>query len=265
MSSPVYAVSDVHGHVRTLRERLRAERLVDRRGRWAGRDVTLWFLGDFFDRGPDGVGVLELVRRLVEQSTDGPGRVRALLGNHEVLALGMRQFGSTQVPHAGTVPRSFERSWTLNGGQPKDQQRLREDHVEWLTSLPVMAVQDEWLMVHSDTTEYTRWGTTVEEVNAGVRADLASGDVTRVWEVWRHLTSRYSFRGDQGPSTARRFLDQFGGCRVVHGHSVVAHWMGVDHEEVTEPLLYADGLALGIDGGLNDGGPCLLTRLAPVG
>jgi hypothetical protein len=33
---------------------------------------------------------------------------------------------------------------------------------------------------------------------------------------------------------------------------------------LTGPLLYADGLALGIDGGAFDGRPCLVVKLLPV-
>ena len=50
-----------------------------------------------------------------------------LLGNHEILALGMRKFGDTFVPHDGITLRSFERSWALNGGQDRDQELLTED------------------------------------------------------------------------------------------------------------------------------------------
>ncbi|MVA74428.1 serine/threonine protein phosphatase [Auraticoccus sp. F435] len=262
MSAPVYAVSDVHGHVEILAEALREAGLVDPRGRWCGGRTRLWFLGDFFDRGPSGIGVLELVRRLVEESD---GSVRALLGNHEILAMGMKLFGSTEVPGGGAVPRSFERSWTLNGGRADDQEGLTEDHLAWLMRLPVVARQDQWLLVHSDTTEYLHWGDKVATINARV-AQLMSrtDDITAWWEIWRRMTTRYAFRGDDGPKVARAFLRRLGGRRIVHGHSIVADWLGVDYPEVSEPLLYADGLALGIDGGINNGGPCLLTRLAPV-
>lgn len=265
MNRGVFAVSDVHGHVDVLRARLVELGLVDADGHWAGRDVTLWVLGDLVDRGPDGVGVLRLVRRLVDQTAEAPGSVHLLLGNHDVLALGVRTFGDAAVPHDGPVPRSFRRSWARNGGQQRDQDRLTDDDVAWLLAQPVMAMQDDWLLMHSDTTEYRYWGETIEEVNAGVRAALLSDDIERWWQVWRRLTTRSAFRGDVGVERAEAFLAQFGGRRIVHGHSVIGDWTGVPHAEVTEPLLYADGRVLAIDGGLDDGGPCLLTELAPVG
>ena len=39
-----------------------------------------------------------------------------LLGNHEILLLGMYRFGDTDVP-SDFGPRSFARSWEINGGQ----------------------------------------------------------------------------------------------------------------------------------------------------
>ncbi len=259
MPSPLYAVSDVHGHVEVLNEALRAEGLTDAHGSWTGGEARLWFLGDFFDRGPSGIRVLEVVRRLVEESE---GRVRALLGNHEVLAMGMKLFGSRLVPGDGAVPRSFERSWTLNGGRADDQRGLTDDHLAWLLDLPVVGRADDWLLLHSDTVEYLHWGRTVVDINAGVRAQLhRTSDLTGWWNVWRRMTTRYAFRGEEGPKVAAAMLERLGGRQVVHGHSVVADWLGVDYPEVTEPLRYADGLVLGIDGGINNGGPCLLTRL----
>jgi hypothetical protein len=104
-----YAVSDIHGHPDKLIAALHQAGLTDAEGNWSGQDVRLWFLGDFFDRGPDGIGVLRLVRRLVAQAGNSAGEVRMLLGNHEILALGMRKFGGEFVPHEGITSRSFER------------------------------------------------------------------------------------------------------------------------------------------------------------
>jgi hypothetical protein len=56
-------------------------------------------------------------------------------------------------------------------------------------------------------------------------------------------------------------LQHLGGHRIVHGHSIVADQLGIDPANLTGPLLYADGLALGIDGGAFDGGPCLVVEL----
>ena len=58
-----YAVSDIHGHPDKLTESLHEVGLVDDEGNWSNQDARLWLLGDFFDRGPDVIGVLRLARR----------------------------------------------------------------------------------------------------------------------------------------------------------------------------------------------------------
>ena len=255
----VYAVSDVHGHPEKLEAALREAGLTDAEGNWSGQDARLWFLGDFFDRGPDGIGVLRSVRKLIDQAPNDA--IRILLGNHEILALGMRKFGDTFVPHDGITLRSFERSWALNGGQDRDQELLTDDEVAWLLDRPMLGLDAGHLLMHSDTAEYVEWGDSIDQINTTARAELHSDDIEVWWEIWRRMTSRYAFRGASGPEVARILLHHLGGHRIVHGHSIVADQLGIDPEFLTGPHLYADGLALGIDGGVFDGGPCLVVEL----
>jgi hypothetical protein len=256
----VYAVSDIHGHPEKLRASLHAAGLTDADGNWkADADARLWFLGDFFDRGPDGIGVLRYVRGLIDQAPDDA--IRMLLGNHEILALGMHKFGDTFVPHDGITLRSFERSWALNGGQDRDQELLTDDDVDWLLDRPMLGLDAGHLLMHSDTAEYVEWGDTVDQINSAARSELHTDDIEVWWEIWRRMTSRYAFRGPDGPEVARIMLRHLGGERIVHGHSIVADQLGIDPEFLTGPHLYADGLALGIDGGAFDGGPCLVVEL----
>lgn len=93
-----FAVSDVHGHLRELERLLRKGGFADDEGDWVPSDRSLWFLGDYVDRGPDSLGVIDLVRRLQEQSSSTEGHVGALLGNHEVQFLAAVRFGTTPVP-----------------------------------------------------------------------------------------------------------------------------------------------------------------------
>jgi hypothetical protein len=255
----VFAVSDIHGHPEKLQASLRDAGLTDAEGNWSGVDARLWFLGDFFDRGPDGIGVLRYVRDLIAQAPDGA--IRMLLGNHEILALGMRKFGDSFVPHDGITARSFERSWALNGGQDRDQAELTDEEADWLLDRPMLAVDADHLLMHSDTVEYVEWGDSVDQINAAAGAELHSDDIEVWWEIWRRMTSRYAFRGASGPEVARIMLQHLGGQRIVHGHSIVADQLGIDPAFLTEPYLYADGLVLGIDGGAFDGGPCLVVEL----
>lgn len=243
-----YVVSDVHGHLADLRATLVGAGLVDADDRWVGGDAHLWILGDLIDRGPDGIGVIRLVRSLQQQA---PDRVHMLMGNHEALMLGTKLF-----PHS-----RFPEVWTINGGHRSDQDALTGDDVQWLRSLPLVALTGGTLLMHSDTTEYLSWGTSIEEINATVADLLAGDDPQRHFDVFAALTSRYHFAGPDGPDVARTVLATLGGSRIVHGHSIISTLVDVPSAEVDGPLVYADGLVVGIDGGRYDGGPLLLVRL----
>jgi len=256
----LFVVGDVHGHLAELARSLHLADLIDSHGDWCGGESELWFLGDFVDRGPDGIGVIELVMRLSEEAAETGGSVNALLGNHEVLLLGMHRFGDRTVPGAPSA-RSFERSWLMNGGLRSDQDRLTDRHIQWLTSRPVLTLVDDHLLMHSDTLAYLEYGDTIDEVNDAVREVVAEDDLSDWWECWRRMTTRYAFRGSRGAETADQILEQLGGKVVVHGHSVIADQLGVPPEQIDGPLRYADNRVLAIDAGLYSGGPCLVVEL----
>jgi calcineurin-like phosphoesterase family protein len=243
-----YVISDVHGHLADLREVLVQAGLVDGEDRWAGGDAELWVLGDLIDRGPDGIGVVRFVRSLQEQA---PEQVRVLMGNHESLMLGYHLFPDTR----------FAEVWLLNGGHKVDQEGLTDDDVAWLRRLPVMALAGDYLLMHSDTADYLSWGSSVEDVNTTV-ADLLSGDdAQQHFDVFAALTSRFEFKGSDGPEVARVMLGTLGGGHIVHGHSIINTLFDVPPLEIDGPYIYADGLVVGIDGGRYDGGPLLLVQL----
>jgi hypothetical protein len=260
VTGSTYVVGDVHGHRGALADALRAQDLVDDSDNWVGESANLWFLGDFVDRGPDGIGVIDLVMRLQGQAAETGGEVHTLLGNHEILLLGMYHFGDTDVP-SDFGPRSFARSWEINGGMLSDQDGLTDAHVLWLTSRPLLAHAADHLLMHSDTLEYLDWGSDVDEINETVGAVLEGDDISDWWDVWRRMTTRYAFRGPDGPEMAQRVLDRLGGGRIVHGHSVIADQIGIHPAKVDGPYLYASGKVLGVDGGLFIGGPCLVVKL----
>ena len=253
-----FVLSDPHGHVDVLRSVLAEGGLVDSDGHWAGGDTRLFVLGDFFDRGPDGVGVVDLIMRLEAEAAAAGGAVASLIGNHEALTIGMLRFGSGSPTGESQLAQMFASSWLRNGGQTSDQERLTDEHVAWLTGLPSIIVDDDLLLLHSDTVEYLAWGDTVDEINAAVRAALTGDAADDAWLCWQRLTDRYAFMGDEGAAVARDLTTTLGGSRIVHGHSILPDLLGVAPAEVTGPWSYADGLVLAIDGGLYAGGPLLL-------
>lgn len=258
-----YAVGDVHGHRSEVRAALQAADLVDGDGDWSGGQADVWFLGDLMDRGPDGAGVVSDVMKWQAQAGASGGHVGSVLGNHEVLALGVRRFWDTAVPSEASYDGapSFALSWLANGGQVSDQERLTDEMVAWMAALPAMVRLDGDLVLHADTTEYLRWGSDAESVNEAVTQVLHCDHLALWWELWCSMTTRYAFLDEDGPDRARELLEATGGSRIVHGHSIIADLRGIEPDEVDGPWSYADGLALAVDGGIFAGGPALVVRI----
>ncbi|MFS4091787.1 metallophosphoesterase [Streptomyces sp. AF1A] len=266
---PLYVVGDVHGYLEELLTALQEQGLIDASGQWCAGTTRLWFLGDFTDRGPDGIGVIDLVMRLSAEAAAAGGYCKALMGNHELLLLGAKRFGDTPV-NSGAGTATFQAAWLLNGGQKTDMDRLQDHHLQWMARLDAVEEVDGYLLVHSDTTAYLDYGDSIEAVNDTVRETLTRNDADEVWDLFRKFTKRFSFRDEGGADAVRSLLDTYGGTRIVHGHSPIPYLLGEvgseDGEEGTGPVVegphvYADGLAIAMDGGVTMAGKLLVRQL----
>jgi len=222
---PLFVVGDVHGYLDQLVAALQEKGLIDAAGQWCAGTSRLWFLGDFTDRGPDGIGVIDLVMRLSAEAAAAGGYCKALMGNHELLLLGAKRFGDTPV-NSGAGTATFQAAWLLNGGQKTDMDRLQDHHLQWMARLDALEEVDGHLLVHSDTTTYLDYGRSIEEVNDTVRETLTRNDAEEVWDLFRKLTKRFSFRDEGGADAVRALLDTYGGTRIVHGHSPIPYLLG---------------------------------------
>ena len=95
-------------------------------------------------------------------------------------------------------------------------------------------------------------------INARCATTLAGDDPVAWFDVLVQLGRRHEFAGRSGPGRRPPLLDTLGGERIVHGHSIIGDLFGERCDSYSEPRLYADGLALDIDGGIYEGGPCLV-------
>lgn len=235
-----------------LVELLRESGLVDRDERWCGGDARVWLVGDLTDRGPDGIGAIELVRRLEQESG---GAVGCLLGNHEVLLLSVVRFRGEETSIPG---ESFHELWRRNGGVESDLRGLTPEHVSWIAARPPLALEGETLLLHADTPAYLALGRSIDAVTRATRAVLAVGSASEVDDLLGIVSDR--MRLDE-PEAVRALLDAYGGARIVHGHTPIASLLGVDPQDVTAPLRYGDGLVTNVDHCLFAGGSGFVTRL----
>lgn len=248
----LFVVGDVHGHRDVLVGLLREAGLVDAGERWTGGEAVLWLVGDLVDRGPDGIGTIDLVRRLELESE---GRVRCLLGNHEAFLLSVHLVGAEETGFPGTT---FADVWLANGGVRHDLRSLTPEHVEWLSTRPAIAREDDWLLLHADTDAYRGYGSSVDEVNASVASVLATGDPAALDELLEALCDRLRL---DDRAVVDTMLATFGGSRIVHGHTPIASVAGRDPRAIGEPLASSDGRVLNVDHCLFGGGPGFVTRL----
>jgi diadenosine tetraphosphatase ApaH/serine/threonine PP2A family protein phosphatase len=220
-------------------------------------------MGDFTDRGPDGVGVIDFVMRLQQNAARKGGTVGALLGNHDVGLLSAFLFPNE--PTHGTIG-TFYGDWFDYGGIPSDLQRLQAHHVEWLRNLPAMARVGDRLLVHADALYYADYGTTVEQVNAAT-STLLHGNELAAWDrLLSFAGERFVFddRKRGGQERAQQFLEHYGGKQLVHGHTPISHLSGEPIERVTRAYMYAGGLAVDVDGGMYKGGAGFVYEAPPL-
>ena len=247
---PTFVVGDVHGHVEPLVRLLRDAGLVDERIAWSGADARLWFIGDLVDRGPDGVGALDLVMRLERE-----GDVRCLLGNHEAGLVAAYRYPAVE---CGVPGVTFGMVWEANGGVASDLARLRPEHLAWIERLPAVAQEGDRLLVHSDTDGYLRYGGDVASMCAGVSRTVAGDDVVALDGLLETLADRSAF---VEPDRLDRLLGALGCERVVHGHTPIWYATGIAPTDATAPLVYAGGRAMNVDHCLFAGGPGFITEL----
>jgi hypothetical protein len=206
-------VGDVHGCRDVLATLLRDAGLVDSDERWTGADARVWLVGDLTDRGPDGIGAIDLVRRLAAESD---GAVRCLLGNHEVLLLSVLRFGDEETSIPG---ESFHGLWRLNGGVEADLRRLTPEHVSWIAELPPLAREGETLLLHADTSAYLALGRSIDACARATRAILSAGSVAEIDDLLGIVSERMQL---DDPAAVQTLLDAYGGTRIVHGHTTTA-------------------------------------------
>lgn len=255
---PIYIIGDVHGQLKKLVKLLQDRQLIDAEHCWKAGTATLWFMGDFVDRGPDGVAVLDLVMRLQAEAAAAGGAVASLLGNHEMLLLAAYRFGRRSTG----LGSNFLARWKQNGGNRKDISSLTPRHLDWIAELPAMALVDDYLFMHADAPFYIKCGRSVDEVNAAFHKLLSRSDAL----AWEEMLEAFARRGafmytPTGEAFALRFLSIFGGRQLIHGHTPISSVLRCPPGKVDSPWIYAGGQCVNVDGGMFLGGSGFVYQL----
>jgi hypothetical protein len=245
VSGDLWVVGDVHGALQSLRTLLQRAKLADFEDNWLGDGATLVLLGDLMDRGPDGLGVVRLVRRLETQAQEAGGRVISLMGNHEVMLLAALRFRGRR--RWGGDPYGLYDYWRQNGGHMHDLSQLEPEDLEWLEARPPLSLHGDWLLCHADAPLYFNLGDTLEKAVERAAVLLRASTPENWVDFLNAFAERGAYLGDHGPARAADLLSVFGGRRLAHGHTPVFVLSGVPATPTMSPLSYAGGLVLALD------------------
>jgi hypothetical protein len=131
-----------------------------------------------------------------------------------------------------------------------------------MAQLPAMALVGDSLLLHADAPFYLKYGTTIEEVNNNVHELLRHSDALSWEELLEDFARRGVFMSSiYGVEFASRYLQQFGGQRLVHGHTPISRMLNCPPKKVNAPWTYAEGQCVNVDGGLALGGSGFVYQL----
>jgi len=244
VAEDLWLLGDPQGNLSQVTWALRDNGLVDAAGSWNAGSSTLVVVGDLVDRGPAGLGVIDLCMRLQAQAAGDGGRVVVLIGNHDILLLAARHFGGP-----------FKADWLESGGVQTDMDGLDDARVAWLTNLPAMVVEQRVLLMHADAMFYLEYGSSVSDVNAAFGRVLSSRDA----DAWEQLLDRFgehrAFTDPFGEANLQRYLYAFGADRLIHGHTPTPRMAQIAPETATSAYVYRGGRCVNVDPGIYLGGP----------
>lgn len=225
--TPLFFIADTHGEYEILAELLQAQRIVDRKLRWAFGRSHVVFLGDVLDRGPHQTEILWLIYQLEGEAAKAGGGVHLLLGNHEAMVL----HGDARYLN----PKYIQTTELLGVDAYSELFGPRTVLGQWLRSKPAVLKLNDLLLLHGGISpEVVDRGLTLAQLNAAVR-DTLNDDLQTPEAQTRSefvmgpsgpLWYRGYFAGESKPALASaddidRIRKHFGVRTILVGHTKV--------------------------------------------
>ncbi|MCX6252061.1 MAG: metallophosphoesterase family protein [Bacteroidetes bacterium] len=141
-----WVIPDIHGYIKTLRALV--EDLIR-----PGRYDELYFLGDYIDRGPASMEVIDYIRSLQKDQYT----ITALRGNHEQSFLdlyekekkGRNFFFNKAFNRKRMAWFSFGGRSTLKSFQVKNIRDIPQEYADWMNELGYFVMLDRFILVHA--------------------------------------------------------------------------------------------------------------------
>jgi len=138
-------IGDIHGYAEPLRHLLTKLGYRELQGVWRHQERKVLFLGDFVDRGPEQIEVVQIARSMVEA-----GQALAIMGNHEFNAVAYASAdparpGEYLRPHSDKNRKQHQEFLSQVGeGSP-----LHADIIAWFKTLPLYIELPGFRAVHA--------------------------------------------------------------------------------------------------------------------
>ncbi len=141
-----WVIPDIHGCSKTLKA------LIEQQIKPTKFD-TLYFLGDYIDRGPNSKGVLDYLMQLEQEEYN----LKFLLGNHEEYCIKAWEADKKKTKFLGMRFKSkIQGIWELHGGKQTLESfdveyasGIPEKYIEWMRKLTYYIELEDYILVHA--------------------------------------------------------------------------------------------------------------------
>ncbi len=136
-------IGDVHGHATELRQLLSKLGYQQTQSGYQHPKRTALFVGDFIDRGPAQLEVLDIVRTMIENRS-----ARAVMGNHEFNAIGWFSRNDNGEPlREHTEKNRKQHAAFLN--EVGENSAQHKEWISWFKTLPLWLELPELQIIHA--------------------------------------------------------------------------------------------------------------------
>ena len=136
-----WIIPDIHGCVNTLKQ------LVEN-GIQPTKEDSIYFLGDYIDRGPDGKGVIDYIMSFQAEGYD----IQYLIGNHEYYCMNSYEADKHRFLTKSSIQKEWERygaKATLKSFGAKRPRDIDEKYIEWMKKGKYFIELDDYILVHA--------------------------------------------------------------------------------------------------------------------
>ncbi len=117
-----------------------------------------------------------------------------------------------------------------------------------------MARDGDCLLLHADSADYIKYGSSVEEVNRVMSALLRRREPAEYNRLLGEFSREFGDHRPDGHERVSLMLRTYGAKRLAHGHTRISNMTGQPPATVTEALVYDGGRCVNLDGGMGEGG-----------